>query len=517
MWDDRYLSELQERRQRVAVGGGAERIEKQHAAGKLTARERMELLFDEGSFTELDTMMEAIPPEEDFGLRKKLVPGDGVVIGCGTIHGRKVFASSQDFTVIGGALGETQATKICRAMDLAYENRAPFVSINDSGGARIEEGICALDGYGRIFYRNTRASGVIPQISVILGPCAGGASYSPAISDFIFMTKETSKMFITGPGVTKEVTGEVVSFEELGGAEMHATVSGVNHFVFEDDKGCLEGVRRLLSYLPDNNASVLVDESQFYAPEKVDLQEVVPDNQRKTYDVRTVITQVADKDSFLEIQEHFAQNIVIGFVRVQGKVAGVVANQPSYMGGCLDVNASDKGARFIRFCDCFGIPIVTFVDVPGFLPGLNQERNGIIRHGAKILYAYSEATVPKISLVLRKAYGGAYIAMNSKATGADIVYAWPIAQLAVMGAEGAVEIIYRKEIQNAENPVARRQELIDQYNAYMMTPYIAAKKGYVDEVILPEESRRKIADALRFLQGKKGVASPARKHGNIPL
>lgn len=515
MWDKDYINELVFQRKRVAAAGGEERVAKQHAAGKMTARERLVYLFDAGTFQELDNL--ATSTSDAFGLQKKLSPGDGVITGYGKINGRLVFASSQDFTVVGGALGECHAAKICRTMDKAMEMHAPFVNLNDSGGARIEEGISALHGYGGIFYRNTKASGLIPQIAVMLGPCAGGACYSPAICDFIVMAKNTSRMFITGPGVIQKATGETVSFDDLGGADVHASVSGVSHFVYDNDQEALDGVRNLLNYLPASNQDAVPDNFEFTDPEDCDFQEIVPDNQKKAYNVKDVLEHVLDKDSFLEIQKDFALNIVIGFGRMAGKVVGVVANQPDYMGGCIDVNASDKAARFIRFCDSFGIPLVVFVDVPGFLPGVNQERNGIIRHGAKMLYAFSEATVPKISVILRKAYGGAYIAMNSINTGADVVYAWPIAQVAVMGAESAVEIIYKREIKEAENQADKRTELIEAYNKYFMNPYVAAKRGYVNEVISPSETRRKILASLDMLSNKRVDSRFVKKHGNIPL
>lgn len=515
MWDNRYINELINRRHIASLGGGTERIKKQHASGKLTARERLEKLFDKNTFVEIDSFIKS--PHTDFQMNEKAVIGDGVVTGYGLIDGRVVYASSQDFTVIGGTLGEYHSRKICHAMDLALETRSPFISINDSGGARIEEGISSLDGYSSIFYRNTLASGVIPQISVILGPCAGGACYSPAICDFIFMAQKSGKMFITGPGVVKTVIGEDITVEELGGAQIHSEKSGVNHFVYDNDESCLEGVRKLLSYLPsscEENSSIVKD---FKYKHRCKLQDIVSDNAKKAYDVKDVISEIVDTSTFFEVQKDFAKNIVIGFARIEGRVVGIVANQPMHMVGCLDVDASDKAARFIRFCDCFNIPLLTLVDVPGFLPGSEQEHSGIIRHGAKMLYAYSEATVPKISVILRKAFGGAYIAMNSKNTGADMVYAWPIAQMAVMGAEGAVDIIYRREINSADNPSAKRDELVDQYNERFMNPYIAAERGYVDEVILPEETRERVATAFRVFESKKVDCKTVKKHGNIPL
>lgn len=508
------IDSLNQRRETVSQAGGLDRIAKQHASGKLTARERMEALFDDDTFVEFNDMISS--RATDFGMDKKKRPGDGVVTGYGYIHGRIAFASSQDFTIGGGALGEAQAMKICRAMDKALEMKAPFISINDSGGARIEEGIYGLSGYADIFYRNTIASGVIPQISVILGPCAGGACYSPAISDYIFMTEKNSQMYITGPAVVKSVTGEVISASDLGGASVHSSKSGVAHFVYPDDLSCLNGVRRLLGYFPQNNEEKPMTVAGKEKDSCVALSDIVPADSKKPYDVRDVINTFVDEGSFFEVQSTFARNIVVGFARLDGETIGIVANQSKYMAGSLEINASDKGARFIRFCDCFNIPILTLVDVPAFLPGSQQEHGGIIRHGAKLLYAYSEATVPKVGLIMRKAYGGAYIAMNSKGTGADMVYAWPIAEIAVMGAAGAVSIIGRKEIENSEDPTAKKEELLDEYNNKFMNPYIAAEHGYVDEVILPEETRTRIAGAFRMLKTKER-SLPRKKHGNIPL
>ncbi len=510
----RFVDILKDRREAVTAGGGHDRIAKQHASGKLTARERLDALFDDGTFVELNDMITS--RATDFGMDKKKRPGDGVVIGYGYIHGRIAFASSQDFTVGGGSLGEAQAMKICRAMDKAMEMKAPFISINDSGGARIEEGIDGLSGYADIFYRNTIASGVIPQISVILGPCAGGACYSPAITDFIFMTEKNSQMYITGPAVVKSVTGEVISSADLGGASIHGAVSGVAHFVYPDDLSCLNGVRRLLGYLPQNNEEKSMHVEGNRKDNSVALSDIVPVDPKKPYDVRSVIYSFVDENSFFEVQSSFARNIVVGFARLDGETIGIVANQSQVMAGSLEINASDKGARFIRFCDCFNIPILTLVDVPAFLPGSQQEHGGIIRHGAKLLFAYSEATVPKVGLIMRKAYGGAYIAMNSKGTGADVVYAWPIAEIAVMGAAGAVSIIGKKEIEKADNPSAKKEELLNAYNRKFMNPYIAAEHGYVDEVILPEETRAKIVGAFRMLKTKER-SLPRKKHGNIPL
>lgn len=514
MWDKKVFEKLNELKNASQMGGGQKRIDKQHASGKLTARERLEILFDKGTFTEVGGLVES--RIEDFGLKGKKVPGDGVVTGYGKINGKTVFASSEDFTVIGGTLGEYHSFKICRAMDMALEMGAPFVSINDSGGARIEEGICSLDGYSGIFYRNTKMSGVVPQIAVILGPCAGGACYSPAICDFIFMSEKPSRMFITGPQVVKAVTNEDVTAEDLGSATVHATKSGVNHFVYEDDEKCLLGVRKLLSYLPQNNTENTEKVDTVYTKTCDDLQDIVPDNQRKPYDVKQLIEKVIDDNSFFEVQPDFAKNMVIGFSRINGETVGIVANQPSVLGGSIDCDSSDKAARFIRFCDCFNIPILTFVDVTGFLPGKNQEHSGIIRHGAKLLFAYSEATVPKISVITRKAYGGAYIAMNSKNMGADAVFAWPIAQMAVMGAEGAVDIIFRRQIEEAEDKTAERNRLISEYENKFMNPYIAAARGYVDEIINPEDTRKKVIAAFDMLKSKK-CDTVNKKHGNIPL
>lgn len=508
------IDQLLAKREAVLAAGGTERVAKQHKAGKLTARERMEALFDDDTFVEIDDMLSS--RATDFGMEKKRKAGDGVITGYGYIHGRVAFASSQDFTVNGGSLGEAHARKICHAMDLALEMKAPFISVNDSGGARIEEGIDSLAGYADIFYRNTMASGVIPQISVILGPCAGGACYSPAICDYIFMTEKTGQMYITGPQVVKSVTGEDITTEALGGAGVHSAISGVAHFVYENDLDCLNGVRELLGYLPQNNSEKSMRVPGRAVDRCAELPSIVPDNPKAAYDVRDVINTFADDGRFFEVQRDFAKNIVVGFVRLSGQTIGIVANQSNCIAGSLEINASDKAARFIRFCDCFNIPLVTLVDVPAFMPGSSQEHNGIIRHGAKLLYAFSEATVPKISIIMRKAYGGAYIAMNCKGLGADVVYAWPIAEIAVMGASGAVAVIGRKAIESAEDPDAKRQELIDEYNEKFMTPYVAAERGYVDEVILPAETREKLLSALHMLEDKKQKLL-RKKHGNIPL
>lgn len=516
MWDSKYRKELNDRRTAAIMGGGDKRIESQHRKGKLTARERIDYLFDEGTFVEINTLIEA--QDQSFGMDEKRIPGDGVIIGYGKINGRVVYASAQDFTVIGGTLGEFHSKKICHIMDMALKMRAPYVSINDSGGARIEEGISSLDGYSGIFYRNTKASGVIPQISVILGPCAGGACYSPAITDFVFMSRNNANMFITGPTVVKAVIGEDISADELGGADVHAQKSGVVHFAYDDDKSCLDGVKTLLSYLPENcdeKPPLSVGKAR---DESYRLEDIVSDNQRRTYNTKDVINTFVDVDSFLEIQSEFAKNIVTGLARMDGEVIGIVANNPKGgIAGSLDIDSSEKAARFVRFCDCFNIPILTLVDVPGFMPGTKQEHGGIIRRGAKLLYAYAEATVPKVTLIIRKAFGGAYIAMNSKGMGADLVFAWPIAQTAVMGAEGAVAIMNKREIQSAADPDSERIRLVEQYEENYMNPYIAAEKGYIDEVILPEETRRKIRSAFEALKLKDRNEAGFREHGNIPL
>ncbi|HPZ90058.1 MAG: methylmalonyl-CoA carboxyltransferase [Firmicutes bacterium] len=511
-WQELH-QELAEKRAKIHGGGGPKAVEKQLAQGKNTARQRLEMLLDPGSFVELNTFVKHRCT--DLGMDKKETPGEGVVTGYGTIGGRLVYVFAQDFTVVGGSLGEMHARKICNVMDLAAKTGAPVIGLNDSGGARIQEGIDALNGYGEIFRRNTLYSGVLPQISVILGPCAGGAVYSPAITDFIFMTRDTSQMFITGPQVIKAVTGETISPEALGGGLAHNATSGVAHFLAEDEAECLNQVRRLISYLPANNLEK-APEVQPVPPREVDFTQLVPVNPNQGYDVREVIAAVFDGDSFMEVQAMFAPNAVVGFARLQGKTVGVVANQPQHLAGCLDINASDKIARFIRFCDCFNIPVVTFVDVPGYLPGVQQEHNGIIRHGAKILFAYSEASVPKVTVILRKAYGGAYVALGSKSLGADIVLAWPTAEVAVMGPEGAVNIIFRKELADAEDANARRQELVKEYRENFANPYVAAGRGLVDEVIEPASTRTHLINALTILAGKR-EQKPAKKHGNIPL
>ncbi len=509
------INELYDKRREVELGGGDERIDKQHEKGKLTARERIELLVDKGTFVELNPFIEHRTP--DFGMDEQKGPGDGVVTGYGKVGGRPIYLFSQDFTVFGGALGEMHAKKIAAVMDLAAKSGTPFIGLNDSGGARIQEGVVSLDGYGHVFYRNSIYSGVIPQISVIMGPCAGGAVYSPAITDFVFMVEKTSQMFITGPKVIETVTGEKISAEDLGGANVHNTISGNAHFRGETEEEVLQQVRKLLSYLPQNNEEkpprVEVKEEDDYRP---DLTEVIPFDTVRPYDVRHVIEQVVDKESFLEIHKDFAKNIVVGLARIKGETVGLVCNQPKVMAGGLDINSSDKAARFIRTCDCFNIPIITFEDVTGFFPGVKQEHGGIIRHGAKILYAYSEATVPKLTVILRKAFGGAYVALNSKAIGADLVFAWPNAEIAVMGPEGAANIIFAKEIQNSENPEQTRQQKIAEYRDKFANPYVAASRGMVDDVIDPRETRVKVIQALEMLRHKK-ESRPYKKHGNIPL
>jgi propionyl-CoA carboxylase beta chain len=498
------------------LGGGVERIAKQHEAGKLTARERLDLLLDPGTFVELDKFV--THRNADFGMADRRIPGDGVVTGYGKVDGRQIFVFAQDFTVFGGSLSGAYAQKICKVMDLATRVGAPIVGLNDSGGARIQEGVESLAGYAEIFLRNTLASGVVPQLSLILGPCAGGAVYSPAITDFILMVKDTSYMFITGPEVIKTVTHEEVSKEDLGGALAHNQKSGVAHFAAENEQSCLLMARELLSYLPSNNAEdppvVPAEDDPFRAEDA--LRTLVPPNPNKPYDIKEVVRAVVDQRHFFEVQEHFAQNIVVGFARIAGRSVGVVANQPAVLAGCLDIAASVKGARFVRFCDCFNIPLVTFVDVPGFLPGTAQEWGGIITHGAKLLYAFAEATVPKVTVITRKAYGGAYDVMASKHIRADINYAWPTAEIAVMGPDGAVSIIFRNELQKAPDAAAERARLVSEYREKFANPFKAAELGYIDEVIRPEQTREKLVRALELLKDKR-QENPTRKHGNIPL
>lgn len=510
------LAKLAKKREKVLLGGGPKRIEKQHKAGKLTARERIEKLLDEGSFVEIDQFVEHRGVE--FGMQEVEAPGEGVVTGYGTIDGRLVYLFSQDFTVLGGSLGEMHAAKICKAMDLAVKMGAPFIGINDSGGARIQEGIDALNGYGEIFKRNTLASGVVPQLSVIMGPCAGGAVYSPALTDYIFMVDQTSQMFITGPQVIKSVTGEQVTAEALGGAMAHNQVSGNAHFYAVDEEECIAQIKKLLSYLPSNNLDQVPVVATNDAVDRMDevLKTVVPDDPNKAYDMMDVITAIADDRDFFEVQPYWANNIVIGFLRLNGRAVGVIANQPKVMAGCLDINCSDKASRFIRFCDAFGIPLLTIVDTPGYLPGVAQEHGGIIRHGAKLLYAYSEATVPKLQLITRKAYGGAYLAMCAKSLGADMAIAWPTAQIAVMGAQGAANIVFRKEIEKADNPAEKRKEKIADYEERFSNPYCAAARGFADIVIEPEKTRPYLIKSLEMLLTKRETR-PGKKHGNLPV
>jgi acetyl-CoA carboxylase carboxyltransferase component len=508
--------ELRRIKDEAMLGGGQKRIDAQHKKGKLTARERVDLLLDPGTFQETD--MFATHRATDFGLAEQKFLGDGVVTGYGKIDDRLVYVFSQDFTVFGGSLSEAHAEKICKIMDLAMKNGAPVIGLNDSGGARIQEGVVSLGAYADIFLRNTLASGVVPQISAIMGPCAGGAVYSPAITDFIFMVEGTSHMFVTGPNVLKTVTHEDVTFEELGGARTHSQTSGVAHFAVPTEAECLHMIRTLLTYLPSNNVdSPPVIECSDPVNRADDmLNDIIPDNPNRPYDMKDIIRQVVDKGSFFEVQEYFAANIVVGFARLDGHSVGIVAQQPSVLAGVLDINSSDKGARFVRFCDCFNIPIVTFVDVPGFLPGTGQEYGGIIRHGAKLLFAYCEATVPKVTVITRKAYGGAYDVMSSKHVRGDINYAWPTAEIAVMGPEGAVNIIFKDEIESAADPESKRQELVAYYLDKFANPYIAAARGYVDEVIEPRQTREKLIVALDMLKNKRDT-NPPKKHGNIPL
>jgi propionyl-CoA carboxylase beta chain len=512
-------TKLERMRQRVRsaeTGGGEARIEKQHASGKMTARERLDFLLDEGTFEEFDKLV--VHRSRDFGLDKQLYPGDGVVTGHGLVEGRRVFVFAQDFTVFGGSLSETHAEKICKVMDLALKVGAPVVGLNDSGGARIQEGVVSLGGYADIFLRNTLASGVVPQISCIMGPCAGGAVYSPAITDFNVMVKDTSYMFITGPDVIKTVTHEDVTKDELGGALTHNRVSGVAHFVADSDEHALRMVRELLSFIPSNNMDDPPVGPVTDPPDRVEekLNSIVPESSNQPYDIREVINAVVDEGYFFEVHQLFAPNIVVGFARLGGRSVGIVANQPAYLAGVLDIDASVKGARFVRFCDCFNIPLVTFEDVPGFLPGVSQEHGGIIRHGAKLLYAFAEATVPKVTVITRKAYGGAYCVMASKHIRTDINFAWPTAEIAVMGAEGAVGLLYRRELAEAEDAAAARKTRVSEFEEKFANPYVAAERGFVDEVIEPSLTRPKLIRALTLLQDKRDT-NPPKKHGNIPL
>jgi len=512
---EKKLKELKKKTESAELGGGKERIEKQHKAGKLTALERINLLVDEGSFQEMDKLV--VHQSHDFGMEKKRIYGDGVVTGHGTIDGRTVFIFAQDFTVFGGSLSGANAAKIVKIMDLALKNGVPMIGLNDSGGARIQEGVASLGGYADIFLRNVLASGVIPQISAIIGPCAGGAVYSPAITDFIIMTKDISRMFITGPDVIKAVTHESVTMEELGGAEAHNSISGVAHFAAEDEKQTMELIRELLSFVPDNNLEDPPFKETADPPDRGsdELNFMVPDDPNQPYDIRKVIKEIMDDNYFFEVQEHYAKNIVIGFGRLGGKSVSIVANQPDVLAGALDINASDKGARFVRFCDAFNIPLITFEDVPGFLPGVAQEHGGIIRHGAKLLYAFAEATVPKITVITRKAYGGAYCVMASKHIRADVNFAYPTAEIAVMGPEGAVEIVYKRELDSKEG-AKQREAKVEEFREKFANPYIACEKGYLDEIIEPKFSRPKIIAALQMLENKRD-SNPPKKHGNIPL
>ncbi|GAA4278360.1 acyl-CoA carboxylase subunit beta [Aquimarina mytili] len=512
---DSKIKTLQEKIDQAKLGGGEKRIAKQHEKKKLTARERVEYIMDEGSFEEIGILV--THRTTDFGMQKEIYYGDGVITGYGTIDGRLVYIFAQDFTVFGGALSETHAEKICKVMDMAVKMGAPIIGLNDSGGARIQEGVRSLGGYADIFHRNVSASGVIPQISAIMGPCAGGAVYSPAMTDFTLMVEDTSYMFVTGPNVVKTVTNEEVTSEELGGASTHSTKSGVAHVTSGNDIECLEDVKRLLSYLPQSNTEVTKKLSYTLQDEVREvLASIVPDNPNKPYDMHEVIGGIIDQDSFYEIHKDYAENIIVGFARLGGRSVGIVANQPMFLAGVLDVNSSKKAARFTRFCDCFNIPLLVLVDVPGFLPGTDQEWNGIIVHGAKLLYALSEATVPKVTVITRKAYGGAYDVMNSKHIGADLNFAWPTAEIAVMGAKGASEIIFRKEIQASDDPEAKLAEKEAEYADKFANPYRAAQRGFIDEVILPQNTRRKLLKAFSMLEDKK-IDRPKRKHGNIPL
>jgi len=506
---------LAQKRVDALQGGGPKRVEAQHAKGKLTARERIDLLLDEGSFQEIGNMV--VHRSHDFGMDQQRLLGDGVVTGYGKIHGRLVYVFSQDFTVFGGSLSETHAEKICKIMDLALENGAPVIGLNDSGGARIQEGVVSLGGYADIFYRNTRSSGVVPQISAIMGPCAGGAVYSPALTDFIFMVEKTSYMFVNGPNVVKKVTNEDVSAEDLGGASVHGTKSGVAHFTVPNEVMCLTQIRDLMQYIPQNceeKSPMKGYQGQSEIREK--LKNIIPENPNQPYDIKEVIEEIVDADSFMEVHKDFAENIVVGFGRLAGRSIGIIANQPSYLAGVLDVRSSQKGARFVRFCDAFNIPLLVLEDVPGFLPGTDQEWNAIITNGAKLLYAFSEATVPRITVITRKAYGGAYDVMNSKHIGADMNFAWPTAEIAVMGAKGAAEIIFKKEIDSADNRDAAWKEKEKEYSDIFANPYRAAERGFVDEVIYPEETREKLIRAFEMLQNKV-ANNPRKKHGNMPL
>lgn len=513
---DPLIQHLRDLQAQAKLGGGLEQIEKQHGKGRLTARERLDLLLDKGSFREMDMLV--THRTHDFGLDEKKFLSDSVVTGWGTVEGRLVYVYSQDFTVFGGSLGEVHAAKICKLMDMAVKSGAPIIGLNDSGGARIQEGVVSLGGYADIFLRNTLASGVIPQISAIMGPCAGGAVYSPALTDFIFMVKDTSYMFVTGPDVVKSVTHEDVSFEGLGGASVHSSVSGVCQYVAENEADCLYLIRKLLSYLPQNNMEdpPFVKSADDPLRTEAALDTLVPDNPNKPYDIKDAIRLIVDNGDFFEIHEHYAMNVVVGFARLGGHSVGIIANQPAVLAGVLDIDASEKAARFIRFCDCFNIALITFEDVPGFLPGVKQEHGGIIRSGAKLLYAYCEATVPKLTVITRKAYGGAYCVMSSKHIRGDLNFAWPTAEIAVMGPDGAVSIIFRKELAEAADPVARKAELVQDYREKFATPEVAASRGYIDDVIEPHETRARLINGLEMLENKRD-SNPQKKHGNIPL
>lgn len=510
------IQNLIEKRMNIENAGGKDKIERQHQSGKMTAKERINYLLDENSFVEVDKFIKHRC--KNFDMVNVELPDEGVITGYGTIDSRPVYIFAQDFTVMGGSLGEMHAKKICKIIDMAVKNGAPIIGLNDSGGARIQEGIDALSGYGNIFYRNTRASGVVPQIAAIMGPCAGGAVYSPALMDFVIMVDKKSQMFITGPQVIKAVTGEEVSAENLGGGITHNTKSGVAHFLSKDDRQCLDMIKKLLSYLPSNNLDRIPKSKDNDDINRIcmELNDIIPENPNKPYEMRGIIKAVADLGDFFEVKEHFAKNIITGFARIGGYSVGIIANQPSVLAGCLDIDASDKASRFIRTCDSFNIPILNFVDVPGFLPGTTQEYGGIIRHGAKMLYAYSEATVPKITIITRKAYGGAYLAMCSRDLGADFVYAWPSAEIAVMGPEGAAGVIFKKEILNSENPDDAKKAMIERYRMEFANPYLGAERGYVDDVIIPAETRKYIIVALMMLESKREKNLP-KKHGSIPL
>lgn len=509
------INELKLKNKIAEEGGGKDKIDQQHKKGKLTARERLEILLDPDSFVEVDKFI--VHQCHDFGMENQKIFGDGVVTGFGKIHGRDVAVFSQDFTVFGGSLSEMHAKKICKIMDMAMKLGIPIIGLNDSGGARIQEGVSSLGGYAEIFLRNTLASGLIPQISAVLGPCAGGAVYSPAITDFIFIVRNTSYMFVTGPNVVKTVTHEDVTFEELGGADTHATKSGVVHFVYDSEYDCLMNIRKLLEYIPQN-CDEEPPELEYDEPEKeiLELNSIIPDNPNQPYDMKDIIKLIVDYNEFFEVQETFAQNIIVGFARLRGKSVGIVANQPAVLAGVLDINSSIKAARFVRFCDAFNIPLIVFVDVPGFMPGTDQEWGGIIRNGAKLLYAFCEATVPKVTVITRKAYGGAYDVMNSKHIRGDFNFAWPSAEIAVMGPKGAVEIIFKKEIQSSENPDEELNRKLQQYIEKFANPYVAAEKGYIDEIIIPEQTRQKLIKALEITRTKVDK-NPRKKHGNIPL